>query len=99
MLRVFVDPHPSGKQVMRLEGSIDAEAVTALEAGPNRPGTLAAVELDGVRYVDRHGLGLLRGWARQGVALRGGSLFVRTLLTQAGLSTERRGGEEAFPHH
>jgi len=98
VLRVFADTHPSGSRVMRLEGSIDAGTVTLLEAEATGAGALVAVELDGVRYIDRRGLGLLRQWARQGVELRGGTLFVRTLLAQAGLSPAREVGEEESPH-
>jgi hypothetical protein len=45
------------------------------------------LELSALRFVDERGLDLLAGWVREGMALRGGSPFVRKLLEQRGLES------------
>ncbi|MEW6754238.1 MAG: hypothetical protein AB1505_25135 [Candidatus Latescibacterota bacterium] len=44
------------------------------------------VDLGQVRFADHEGLDLLERWCRAGVVLRGGSLFIRTLLQGRGLT-------------
>ncbi len=43
------------------------------------------LDLRGVRFIDRAGIDVLRECMGVGLALRGGSLFVRTLLEEYGL--------------
>jgi len=86
MLRVFVVPRSGQEYVLRPEGSIVTETMRHLEAEADGLPAVTAVDLDGVRFIDHCGLGLLRRWAGRGVELRGGSLFVRGLLESAGLA-------------
>jgi len=95
MLRISVVCQSPAGVVLKLEGWVSREAVGLLrEEGHRWLGQEKGLVLDleGVAFIDRAGLDLLAAWAAGGVKLRGGSLFVRTLLQRRGLAQEGENG-------
>ena len=95
MLRISVVCQSPAEVVLKLEGWVSREAVGLLrEEGRRWLGQeqRLALDLEGVSFIDRAGLDLLAAWAARGVGLRGGSLFVRTLLQHRGLAQESENG-------
>ena len=83
MLQLRLTPTAPSVMTLTLGGRIVADEVDFLEQEGRKiidSGARLVADLDGVRYIDRHGTALLRGWATRGVGLSGGSIFVRALL-------------------
>jgi anti-anti-sigma regulatory factor len=77
------------KAVLKVEGWISGQDVRLLEEEGAR--CLASskhltLDLDGVRFIDKAGMALLKRWSEGGVALKGGSWFVKMLLATHGLN-------------
>jgi anti-anti-sigma regulatory factor len=88
MLRIAVASVTAEEAVLRLEGWLSEEGVALLAAEVQRllaGGRRLVLDLDGVSHIDPDGLDLLEGWTGARVALRGGSVYVRTLLHNHGL--------------
>ena len=88
MLRVTIESSNSEAVVLSVAGRIAAEDVVLLEEeGRCRfgEGRRWVLDLEGVRFIDQDGLDLLQRWVREGMVLRGGSLFVRALLAEKGV--------------
>ena len=88
MLRITEISRSSEKVALRVEGWIAGQDVQLLED----EGLLCltssehlVLDLDGVQFIDRAGLVLLKDWSQKGVRLGGGSWFVRVLLATHGL--------------
>ena len=88
MLRIEVTSESPAAVVLKLEGWVSGDGVGLLEAEGRRwleQGRELVLDLDGVQFIDPQGLDLLEGWSGARLELRGGSLFVRTLLHNRGL--------------
>ena len=88
MLRITVISETGEEVVLRVEGWISGRNVALLDQEGTRwlrKGVPLVLDLNGVRFIDRAGMALLQRCATEGVALRGGSPFVRSLLTRHGL--------------
>ncbi len=81
----------SGHRVIAAHGQINGAAVKHLR-DEMRAQTTAQVplilDLSGVDAMDREGADLLLRWGEDGLTLRGGSLFIRTLLRERGLRAQ-----------
>lgn len=89
MLRISVASQSTEEAVLKLEGRVGREQVPLVEQELQaRRGQRLVLDLEGVRHLDSAGLDLLERWHQAGVQLRGGSLFVRTLLQSRGLVRE-----------
>ena len=89
MLRIDVIEHGREETVMKMEGWLADQDVALLESEAEihlRAGKRLVLDLEGIRFIDHAGLDLLERWTKKGVTLRGGSLFVRSLLTARGLA-------------
>ena len=89
MLRIDVIAHSREKTVLKMEGWLADKDVPLLESEAEtrlRAGERLVLDLEGIRFIDRTGLDLLERWAKKGVTLCGGSLFVRSLLAARGLA-------------
>jgi anti-anti-sigma regulatory factor len=94
MLRIEVEAPTPEDVVLRVAGSVSGDAVPLLAQEIQhhfRTSNSLALNLSSVRHIDAAGLTLLAGWCQAGVVLRGGSLFIRTLLVEHGLATEDTG--------
>ncbi|MBI2503120.1 MAG: hypothetical protein HYW07_07780 [Candidatus Latescibacteria bacterium] len=90
MLRITLVSSGPAEVVLKVEGAIAGQEVALLEQ-EGRPWlgqTSLRLDLDGVQFIDEEGLELLERWHHQGALLRGGSLFVKTLLQRRGLVRE-----------
>jgi anti-anti-sigma regulatory factor len=91
MLRLTVVSQSRDQVALKIEGWVSGVNVAYLEAeGQHWRGQTQrlVLQLDGVQFIDAVGLALLVRWTGEGVALRGGSAFVRALLEQSGLDRE-----------
>lgn len=61
---------------------LDAEIAAGLQQAPQ-----LTLRLNGLVHIDAEGLARLKQWCDCGVALEGGSPYVRALLQRAGLET------------
>ena len=87
MLRLTVSFSQPTQAVLRVEGWVDGPGAGLLEREGMpllRLGAGLTVDLAGARFIDHDGLALLDRWRRCGVRVRGGSPFIRALLTGAG---------------
>lgn len=87
MLRITTESF-SNALVLQVEGRITTEHIAVLEEEgqiQHREDRHLILDLEKVRFIDQDGLELLRRWVDEGTVLRGGSLFVRTLLAEHGL--------------
>ena len=85
MLRLTETARSEEEEVVRVEGWVTDAGVDLLEREGTRrlrAGVRLVLDLDGVRFIDPVGLELLRRWVGEGVALRGGSAFIRELLRE-----------------
>ena len=88
MLHVTVQAERREETVLGVQGWITGAGVTLLEqavAAHQQPRRRLVLKLSAVRFVDEAGLALLRRWTGEGIALRGGSPFVRKLLETHGM--------------
>ena len=96
MLRLTVTSQTSREIVLKVEGWVAGGQVDLLEeegARQLQEAECLVLDLNGVRFIDRAGIALLKRWAGERLVLRGGSSFIQTLLQTHGLETERK--EEA----
>jgi len=83
MLRLAIHSTDPRETVLEAHGRIVGDDVVFLEReGEQWLGQSQALALDlaGVRFIDRAGAELLRRWTDEGMTLRNGSLFVQALL-------------------
>lgn len=83
MLRLAIQSTNQEETVLEAHGRIAGQDVAFLEQEGEqalRQGQGLTLDLDGVRFIDRAGVELLRGWTDRGVTLRGGFLFIRAIL-------------------
>ena len=89
MLRITIEESTSSGGVLRLEGRIAGDDVRLLRREAEHWSDSSwsrLLDLDGVQFIDEQGLELLRCWGADGVTLRGGSIYIRALLTNRGLT-------------
>jgi len=89
MIRLTVKSQTPEEAVLEVHGWVSGKDVGLLEEEGTRlfqEAERLVLDLSGVKFIDRDGIALLQCWARKGVVLRGGSLFVRTLLEQQGVA-------------
>ena len=89
MLRITVEQPCPEQPVLALEGLITSETINLLDreiASRLKHSERLILDLQGVQFIDRLSLTILARWQRQGLVLRGGSLFVQTLLQSTDLS-------------
>ena len=88
MVRLTVVSQTHQETVLKVEGWISGGNVGILEQEGERlfgETQCLVLDLDGVQFIDREGMGLLKRWRGDRLRLRGGSIFVCTLLEQHGL--------------
>ena len=88
MLRLTIISQSAEEIVLQADGWITGTYVELLERELRRylqEAERLVLDLQGVRSVDRAGIALLRAWTDADLTLRGGSLFVRTVLQEHGL--------------
>jgi anti-anti-sigma regulatory factor len=91
MLRLVLQSSSDRQHRVALFGSLAGPEVNLLaEEGRRHLAEIPrlVLDLDGLRFIDAAGLGLLRSWAGSRVQLRGGSVFIRALLAAEGLEVE-----------
>ena len=91
MLRLTVTSQTSREIVLKVEGWITGGQVALLEEEGTRRLQQAerlVLDLNGVRFIDRAGIALLKRWAGEWLVLRNGSSFIQTLLKTNGLDME-----------
>jgi len=89
MLRIEVATRNRDETQLRVEGWVGQASIAVLRtevASQLACAQRLTLDLDGVRSIDRAGLDLLRRWSQQGVVLKGGSLYIRSLLKSHGLA-------------
>ena len=89
MLRLTVISQTKEEAVLKVEGWVSGADVALLrEEGIRllRETERLVLDLDGVQFIDREGIALLKRWSGDWLVLRGGSLFVRGLLEEHGLA-------------
>ena len=89
MVKLTVTAQSPDQAALGIEGELAGAAVLLLqEEGTRllRQSSCLALELDGVQFIDRAGVALLKCWAGERVVLRGGSAYVRALLEYHGLA-------------
>lgn len=89
MLRLTVVSQTCEEVVLKVEGWVSGENVALLEEESTRllrEAERLVLDLDGVQFIDREGIALLKRWSGKRLELRGGSLFVRGLLEEHGLA-------------
>lgn len=100
MLRLTLLSQSGLETVIAIDGWITGDGVGLLEEeGEKWIGKTAHLvfDLEGVRFIDQAGIALFQRWAKsERLALRGGAVFIQTLLTAHGLtsaiSSETHGG-------
>jgi anti-anti-sigma regulatory factor len=88
MLRIGVASQSTAAVLLKLEGWVSGDGVGLLQTEGRRwlgQGRGLVLDLEGVHFIDPLGLDLLEGWSGARLELRGGSMFVRTLLQNRGL--------------
>ena len=88
MLRLTVISQTREEGVLKVEGWVSGEDVALLEEEGTRllgETERLVLDLEGVRFIDREGIALLKRWSGERLVLRGASLFVRTVLEEEGL--------------
>jgi ABC-type transporter Mla MlaB component len=88
VLRLTVISQSAEEVVLQADGWVIGAYIELLEGEIRRylqEAERLVLDLQGVRSIDRAGIALLREWMNTGLTLRGGSLFVRTLLQEHGL--------------
>ena len=89
MIRLTVTAQSLDQAELGVEGALAGAAVLLLEGEGDRllqQSSCLVLELNGVQFIDRAGLALLKRWAGERLVLRGGSAYVRTLLEYHGLA-------------
>ena len=91
MLRLTLVAQTPQQAVLNVDGQITADQVPLLAKEIGRLGQQSAsliLVLDGVGHIDPEGLDLLKQWSGPPLQLRGGSPFLRALLSSGGLALE-----------
>ncbi len=81
MLRITVVSQTPDEVVLRMEGWVSGTNVELLKQEVThwfREAKYVVLDLTNIRFIDEAGITLLQGWSKK--RLRGGSLFVHTLL-------------------
>jgi len=89
MLRLTKISRRCDEVVLKVEGWVsDQGAILLAEEGMHclREVRCLVLDLDGLQFIDATGLAVLKRWPKERLVLRGGSLFVRTLLQRHGLA-------------
>ena len=91
MLRITLKAQTDREVILAVDGKVVGGSVQVLAQEIQRyqavSGRLVLV-LDGVQFIDEAGLALLQGWSGPRLELRGGSPFVRALLSSVGLALD-----------
>lgn len=91
MLRITLTSPDPAEAVLTLDGWLMGQEVAFLEeqAAPWLQETRRLVlDLQGVQFIDREGIALLKRWVEKGVVLRGGIPFIQALLAAHGVEQE-----------
>ena len=91
MLRLTLLSQTPVETVLALDGWLVGEDVALLEQEA-RPWfqeiSRLVLDLEGVQFIDRQGIALLKRWVEEGVVLRGAVPFIQALLAAHGLAQE-----------
>ena len=85
MMRLNLRSQTPQEAVLEIHGWVRGKHVSILEQeGSRLLGETQCLVLDlrGVQFIDEAGIALLQRWSGARLVLRGGSLFIRTLLDQ-----------------
>jgi len=88
MIRLTIRSQTPEEVVLQVDGWVSGKGVEVLaQEGTRLLGETQrlVLDLDGVQFINPAGMTLLKCWSREGVVLRGGSLFIRGLLEEHGL--------------
>ena len=88
MLRLTIRSQTPEEVVLEVSGWVSGTDVDILEQEGTRllgEAERLVLDLTHVKFIDREGLALLQRWSGERLALRGASLFIRTLLEEHGL--------------
>jgi hypothetical protein len=83
VLRITMVRAPGGDATLRVEGRLVGrwvDEVARLYAEARRAAPVVGLDLTGVSFLDREAIGLLNSLRSEGVAVEGGSPFVREQL-------------------
>jgi len=92
MLRFTLLSQTPVETVLALDGWLMGEDVALLAQEGKRWSqevSRLVLDLEGVQFVDREGLMLLKRWVEMGMVLRGGIPFIRALLAAHGVAPEQ----------
>jgi len=90
MVRLTIRSQTPEEVVLEVDGWVSEADVEILEQEGTRllrEAERLVLYLNGVRFIDEAGIELLRRWLEEGLVLRGGSLFIRTLLESHGMES------------
>ncbi len=88
MLRLTVISQTEEETVLKVEGKVSGADVAILEEEGARllqEAERLILDLEGVKFIDRDGISLLKRWAGDRLVLRATSPFLCTLLKRHGL--------------
>ena len=88
MIRLTVISQSREEVVLKVEGWVSGADVTVFEEEGTRllqETQRLVLDLEGVKFIDRDGLAVLKRWSGDRLVLRGATLFLRTRLREHGL--------------
>jgi len=89
MVRLTIRSQTPEEVVLEVHGWVSGADVVILEEEGTRllqEAKRLVLDLNGVQFIDREGMALLRRWPGERLDLRGESLFIQGLLEQHGLA-------------
>lgn len=101
MIRLTVTSQTHGEVVLKIEGRVSGPIVEVLEQEGTRlleESERLVLDLEGVQFIDRACIALLKRWSGKRLILHGASPFVRTRLMEHGVETHdigQTGGQDS----
>ena len=94
MLRLTLISQTPLETVLALDGWLMGEDVAFLEQEGEhwrQQSQYLVLDLEGVQFIDREGIALLKRWVENGVVLRGAIPFIQAVLAAHGVEQEATG--------
>jgi anti-anti-sigma regulatory factor len=89
MLRITPITYTQDETILKIEGRLDHSNMQLLEREMQQRSQSTeclVLELKGLKHIDRESITMLKQWPGKQLILRGGTMFVRALLTTHGLA-------------